>query len=244
MKTPAHVTEWLGVYALNALDEAEAEQVRTHLAGCAECQADLASLREVSGRLANLAPQRDPPSHLRRRLLAVFEREARPPRRAGPVARLAQFRWAWVGLAAVFILCQVWLAASLLSLQAQLDQALQVQAILLSSEATPVKLQPPTPTSPARGVYRFEPDLRRGVLSYYQLPPLGPGHAYRCWFEFANGSVADCGRLALGQAGSGVLLITLPAAQPVRLRVTLETAQTARPAGPTILAADLSPDNQ
>jgi|SRR5579859_969304 len=241
MNTGQHVTEALAAYAADALDQAESDQIRAHLAGCPACQAELTSLRVVTDRLANLAPRRQPQPRLRQRVLAVVERAAQPPRGA---PRLAFVRWAWAGLTAVLLVGQVWLAASLLSLRAQLNLAWQVQTILLSSDAAPVKLQPPGPGSAARGVYRFESELRRGVLSYYHLPTPGASQTYRCWFDLPNGTETACGELAIGPEGSGLLLLTLPETAPARLRVTLEAARTASPAGPTILTAALSPDSQ
>lgn len=48
----------LAAEALGALDGPEREQVRAHLAGCAECRAELDSLQEAAGALAFAAPYR------------------------------------------------------------------------------------------------------------------------------------------------------------------------------------------
>ena len=64
----------LAAEALGALDGPEREQVRAHLAGCAECRAELESLREAAGALAFAAPHRpmEPgrSARVRERLLA------------------------------------------------------------------------------------------------------------------------------------------------------------------------------
>jgi hypothetical protein len=46
--THAEVEELLGAFALDAVDADEAEQIERHLVGCAECQAEVASYREVA----------------------------------------------------------------------------------------------------------------------------------------------------------------------------------------------------
>jgi anti-sigma factor RsiW len=46
--THAEIRELLGAYALDAVDRGEAEQIDHHLAGCPECQAEVASYREVA----------------------------------------------------------------------------------------------------------------------------------------------------------------------------------------------------
>ena len=58
-----------GAYAIDALDDLERAQFERHLAECRECRAEVDSLREASGLLAETSPA-TPPAALRDRVLA------------------------------------------------------------------------------------------------------------------------------------------------------------------------------
>ena len=82
-------------YALDALDPDERRAFEAHLAGCAECQEELASFWQVAGSLARAAEGPAPPPALRGRLLERARAERpnvvplRPRRWAVPVATAA-----------------------------------------------------------------------------------------------------------------------------------------------------------
>src|SRR5262245_2879563 len=79
------VRQALGAYALGALDRAEAAGVAEHLAGCADCRAELEAYREIVDALPAAvyaaAPAR-PPAALRARVLAAAGAGAPPVGRA------------------------------------------------------------------------------------------------------------------------------------------------------------------
>ena len=91
METAIH--ELTAGYALDALDPAEREAFERHLAGCAQCQEELASFWEVTGALAVAADGPAPSPALRDRILeaARAERQTVVPlesrRRVSPRAR-------------------------------------------------------------------------------------------------------------------------------------------------------------
>ena len=60
----------LGAYALDAVDQAEREQVEAHLAGCATCRRELAQLREAADMLP---PASRPPEDLWKRVVAEVQ---------------------------------------------------------------------------------------------------------------------------------------------------------------------------
>jgi hypothetical protein len=62
------IRELLGVYALDAVDEREAELVEAHLATCVECSTEVAHHHEVAAMLANTGGEA--PSHLWHRIEA------------------------------------------------------------------------------------------------------------------------------------------------------------------------------
>jgi anti-sigma factor RsiW len=64
-----------GAYALHALDPDEARAYEGHLAHCARCRADLASLGETATALAYAADGPEPPAELRDRILSAVSAE-------------------------------------------------------------------------------------------------------------------------------------------------------------------------
>jgi len=83
----------LAAEALDALDAEEREALHAHLAGCAECRAELASLREAASLLAHTAPHvpLDPArsDRIRARLLARAAADVRGGEAAAPVVAAA-----------------------------------------------------------------------------------------------------------------------------------------------------------
>jgi len=91
-----HPTEELAALALGALDDAEAREVESHVAGCAACAAELAAHREALFAVAALAATREPPAGLRTSIV-LRHRQAPPSVRAGrdalaPVRRVLAWR--------------------------------------------------------------------------------------------------------------------------------------------------------
>jgi hypothetical protein len=82
-----HVLDDLEAYALGALDRADAERVAQHLATCASCRQDAASLAEIVAALPDTVTLREPRPELRRRLLEAAKNDARQP------VRTAASRW-------------------------------------------------------------------------------------------------------------------------------------------------------
>src|SRR6185503_18741412 len=67
--------ELTAAYALDALDDDETKAYEEHLAGCAICQDNLASLSGTMVQLAFAAPPVDPPPALRERILEAARAE-------------------------------------------------------------------------------------------------------------------------------------------------------------------------
>jgi hypothetical protein len=72
-----HVQDELEAYALGALDRATAERVALHLAACASCAQDAASLAEIVSTLPDTVTLREPASALRDRILTAATNDAR-----------------------------------------------------------------------------------------------------------------------------------------------------------------------
>ncbi len=97
--THDEIRESLELYVLDSLDPGEAAEVTTHVASCAECAAEVASLRDAVAALALAAGPATPPPGLRARILAAASsgtergpsRKSDSPRRpaSAPPRRLA-----------------------------------------------------------------------------------------------------------------------------------------------------------
>jgi hypothetical protein len=81
-----HVLDELEAYALGALDRADAERVAQHLALCASCRTEAATLAEVVGTLPETVTPRDPRPALRDRILSAARTDQSRPAPA-PVRR-------------------------------------------------------------------------------------------------------------------------------------------------------------
>jgi anti-sigma factor RsiW len=81
-----------GAYALDALDDIERARFERHLDECAECPAEVASLREAAGLMAETTPA-EPSTELRHRVLeGITQVRPLPPVAAAPAAREARPR--------------------------------------------------------------------------------------------------------------------------------------------------------
>jgi hypothetical protein len=108
----AHVRPELGGYVLDALEPAEAEAVREHLAHCADCAAEHAQLAGLPRLLALAEGAEDAaplPPAVEERVLDAVARERRPARQARRLPR----RPVLVGLAATLAAALVALAVVL-----------------------------------------------------------------------------------------------------------------------------------
>ena len=65
------------LYVLGALASSDRRTFEAHLASCAECRAQVTALSPVTQALAYVAPQHDPPSELRARVLDLDYGDAR-----------------------------------------------------------------------------------------------------------------------------------------------------------------------
>jgi anti-sigma-K factor RskA len=75
--------EMVAAHALNALEAAEARELESHLATCAECRAELDAWQETAASLVYAAPLAEPSAELRSRILdSVRAEKAKPSARA------------------------------------------------------------------------------------------------------------------------------------------------------------------
>lgn len=210
MAQHAAARDLLGAFALGALETGEAAAVRTHLATCAECQAEIAVLWSAVDTLPGLIAPMDPPPGLRNRISAAIlaESSAGPQTPPTPL-RLAQAapaaplpiverplaepirpeKWwskatPWVAAAAMLLLVSGGLLAWNLRLREEIATTPIPEMIALA----------PTDAAPgASGVVTALPDDDLLLLDVRDLPALEPGQVYEVWLLDAEGVPSPAG---------------------------------------------------
>lgn len=185
-------------YALHALSANEEREFEAHLAGCRQCQEELASLSEAAAALAFATPPEQPPPALRGRILdaARAERSNVVPLRP---------RWAYPALAvaAVALGVAVGLGVWAAALHSRLDSTQALRAL------------------PVRGASGSVIVGRQGVaaLVVSGLPAAPAGKTYEVWVM--RGTTAQPAGVF---RSSGTVRLTRPVPDGARVGVTIERA--------------------
>jgi anti-sigma-K factor RskA len=232
-----------GAYVLGSLDADERTAFEAHLSTCAECAAEVRSLRRVADALAHSVPQRTPSPDLRQRVLDSIA--------ATPAARVSSGgstssgpNVTWLLLAAMLVLV-VGIGAYAVRLQTQANR-LQTQSAQLQTEASQLQTQvaslqatmgvlaapdlvrielagqPAAPQATGRALWSRQ---RGMVFTASSLPPLPAGQVYQVWVVTGPAPVS-AGLLTPDAAGGGTTYYSTPAdiAPPTAIAVTIEPA--------------------
>jgi anti-sigma-K factor RskA len=184
----------LGAYLLGALTELERQAFERHVAGCSECQEELARLRPAADALPGSVEQVQPPPRLKASLMEVVEREAeaeqQPAARRG--ARLGRARPA----AGRRFLRPAFVAAGLL-----IALAIGVTVAQLGGDETRTVAANVDPAMPqAGGSLRIEGDV--GTLRLHDMPDLGDARVYQVWLQHDDRMV-PARTFRVGRSGAG-----------------------------------------
>jgi anti-sigma-K factor RskA len=224
-------------YVLGSLDPEERRAFESHLAGCAECSAEVASLWPVVGALATVVPQVTPRAEVRDRILSAAVVEAEAGSTPFPESRVRTLHdrrppaaLVWLPLAAAIVIAVaaavyvVRLQRQLGDLQARFDQAQATTAVLAAPDLARIDLQgqPVAPDARARALWSRSRGL---VFTAANLPPAPPGKSYQVWVVTAQAPIS-AGLLTPDSSGVGTQYYLTPAdiAPPVAVAVTLEPA--------------------
>ena len=241
--THDELRESLSAFALGALDPAEHAEVAAHVAGCAECSAELAALGRVVEANGLDAPPGTPPAALRARVLSrvAAESAARPPSVAlgKPQSDVVSFtsrrRWgsglalaASLALAAAATMYAWTLRSEVQSLRSSMD-------VLKAPDVLRVDLKGQDPASRATG--RAFWSRTAGVMFTADgLPALPAGRVYQLW-TIRGATPTSEGIFTLDPSGAASM--TSPAAAagpPDAFGVTIEPAGgSATPTMPIVL---------
>lgn len=170
-------SEDVAAYALGALDTAELRSFEEHLAGCEQCQNELAQMRAAAVKLPAAMPPATPPPQLKQRVMTIVRAEAaqaaaaarpadapahrrRRPRVLQPLSSRAGL--ALAGAAAIALVVVV--------------------VVLASGGATPVRTFAGVVHAPGASASVRESGSR-AQLRVARLPAPPPGRIYEVWLQ-------------------------------------------------------------
>ena len=222
-------------YVLGSLDAEERRTFESHLAECAECRAEVVSLRPIVGVLAAAVPQVTPRAELRDRVVsqAFGSAETRLPStskgwEARPERKRIHAVPSWVALAAAVVIAigaaiyAVRVQRQMGALQARFDQTQATAAVLAAPDLARIDLQGQSvaPDARARALWSRSRGL---VFTAANLPPAPAGKAYQVWVVTAQMPIS-AGLLTTDGTGAGTQYYYTPSdiAAPVAVAVTLE----------------------
>lgn len=186
--------EFLGLYALGALEPGDAEALAGHLARCPSCCDEAADLRRAAAELVHAVPSLAPSAEVTRRILDGVTPARSPPtvgsRGGAPSALqrpLRRRRLLLLGAGLSIAATVAGLVVSQWMLRARLDRALStiargrdllqfiaspdVRTVTLASEYFP----------DARAFVSCDPSSGRLVVVAFEVPPPPDGQVYQLW---------------------------------------------------------------
>jgi anti-sigma-K factor RskA len=152
-------------YVLGALDPAEAEAFRTHLAGCVVCRDELAAFHQVVDVLPTAAPQYRAPKSLKTRVMREVRAQPDQGRR----------RLTWASISAPLFPRIAVAAAAAVAIVAV------VLATSLNGGSAPTKLFNAQVTNGGSAQVRISGGHAELIVRRFPAPPAG--HIYEVWLE-------------------------------------------------------------
>jgi anti-sigma-K factor RskA len=226
-----HVSDWLPLYALGALEPDELAQVDAHLPTCAGCRAEADELLALTGSLASAVPARPPRPGLRAAVLRrVGQSGARPQR--GPAAPVrAQPRrpvvsWPMAGVMAALAGLLVWnvyLTNRVNSLQQQYRTQAAAVALISSPVTESTALHGQGNWMTASGRAYIDPTSRNVVLIVEHLMPLAEDQVYQAWI-ITDAGPQSAGLVSVSRSGWGMSWLSEPYPDQAVIGVSVEPA--------------------
>jgi anti-sigma-K factor RskA len=209
-----------GAYAVDALDDIERAQFERHLAECAECRAEVESLRTTAGLLAETTATA-PPEGLRDRVLAdittvrplppAVEKETTPRRR---------IRWAPLAAAAAVIAA---VAGGIVIADPFGEDSSQIQVSPVDRVLQADDAERFTKTvDGAEATLVRSPSLNQAVLVTRNMAPPPKGKVYELWLDHEGVGMVPAGLMA--QGGEQQILLKGDPATALGAGITVEPA--------------------
>lgn len=216
----------VGAYVLHALPPAEEAAFENHLAGCADCRAEVAAYREVTARLAEAETITVPP-HLRARTLDVISRtpQDRPRRRPATSRRSMRLALAAsIAAAVLFGSVAAWQYSQADDARTQAAQAHTASQALTDVVTAPdATLHTEKLTGGGRASVVVSRAQARAVFAADSLPALPEDKVYELWYAAAAGDLRPAGLLP-GTAHQASRALQGSVAGAVAVGITIEPA--------------------
>jgi len=225
-------------WVLGALDPADAAAFETHLGSCHHCQAAVAEFEPVARSLRLAAPAAEPPADLQARTVAAVQyaimAAGRPEQAPEAASRWWQLHWSgrfmplFTAVAAAAVTAAAFVGVQLFAFAAP--------AVAASYVLSPSPGQAGSATATTRDVaggYEIQ-------LTAKDLPKLGPGEFFECWYAGPDSRPGHLDLVSGGTFSARDGTFTMwTAAEPGWFRVmeiTEESAGAGRQQGQVILS--------
>jgi len=239
----------LPAYSLGALDADGLAALESHLATCADCNAELTDYKKISTGLLHALPPRTPPARLRNNL------QARLPSASNRTVRLIpQFNRVSLGqfLNAVVVLALIGLNINFTSQIRELRQQQDALAERMLAEQAAIGML----AFPNTQIHMINPDVQSltgsalvnkdrpmAILLLWNLPELDSTQIYQVWLIDVNGKPIGAGLFvpAIGQKYTTALVQSaVPLGEFIAIGVTIEPAGgSEQPTGDRLLVVEL-----
>jgi anti-sigma-K factor RskA len=242
MSADDHVNNLIPAYALDSLEHAEANQVEQHLETCMACRRELAEYEAVTAQLGLAAPDADPPTELKQRLM---ERVRTPvaadivtlplpwKKRLDSLIQRALAAPSWQPVALLLIAA---LAISNVLLWQRVNQEVKVPVY----QGQTVELSGTETAPEASGLIVISSDGLHGTLVVDDMPLLSEEQQYQLWL-IRDGQRTSGAVFSVSQDGYGSAWIRAPQALTdyPSFGITVEpTGGSPGPTGAKILGSD------
>ncbi len=191
-------------YVLGALEPAEAEAFREHIAECAACRDEVAAFEEITEALPASTGRSEVPRELRKRVMREVRAtpKAAPARPAATVRAPTRFSLAWGGALAAGVVAVI------------------VAVVLIGGGSSGTRV-----IQASVGSAQLRIDGGRGDLVVHRLAPLPAGRIYEMWVQRGNAAPTPTGTL-FSTRGDGSANVGVPGSLTgvSRVMVTQEPA--------------------
>lgn len=206
-----------GAYAVDALDDIERAAFERHLAVCADCRAEVASLRETAALIAETTATAPPPELRDRVLAGISAIRPLPPETAAPVVRRRRPQLLMAAAAAVVLVG----AGGIVWQQPWSDETSQApsatEAVLSAADARSTSLDFPDGAS---ATVTHSDSVGKAVIETHDMPPPPEGMVYQIWYDQPGDGMVSAGLMPV--AANQTLLLTGDAASATGAGITVE----------------------
>lgn len=209
-----------GAYAVDALDDIERAQFERHLAECAACRAEVASLRSAAALLAETTATA-PPESLRARVLAdITTVRPLPPAVGNGAAPRRRFRLAPLAAAAALIAA---VGTGVIVTEPWADDTSQTQVSAVDSvlQASDAERYTKAIDGSEATLVR-SPSLNKAVLVTKNMEPPPDGKVYELWLDHEGIGMVPAGLMTSG--GEQKILLEGDPGTAIGAGITVEPA--------------------